>query len=115
MSDEFMITYPCYFPLGKTGYCITTCNGDRCFNLLTDKDLVEKFYKQKYHNLESIEVKVHTIPDQESLIGQLRLMEQSRIEGSHDVTHIAFDVTSSGLHPRTTMKEFIEYLETQER
>ncbi|QDU17471.1 hypothetical protein CA11_53130 [Gimesia maris] len=113
-DDEFIMTYPCYFPYEGEKYNVKEIGGVKCFNLLTDRDLVERYFQERYPGQKTIQVEVRTMPNRTALINTLKLFEESRGEGEHDIEHITFDVIfPNRKYPMTTIKEFIEYLEEQ--
>lgn len=111
MSDTFEVTYPCFLPTSETGVLTITSEGDHCLPLLTDRDSVERFFRSKFPNAAEVTVRTHTMPAREVLIDTLKQFEAKRIAGEHDTTHVAFDPSGQAIVPRTTITEFIEYLE----
>jgi hypothetical protein len=113
-GDTFEVTYPCYLPMGESeSYLTIISDGDHCLPLLTDNENVERFFRRRFPNRATIEVHTLTIPVREVLINVLKQFEVGRESGKHDISHIAFDPADQAIVPRTTIAEFIEYLETE--
>ena len=83
-EDEFIVTYPCYFTYENGNYNAKVIGGVKCFNLLTDRDLVERYFQERYPGKETINVEVRTMPNKSALINTLKLFEESREDGEHD-------------------------------
>jgi|HubBroStandDraft_6_1064221.scaffolds.fasta_scaffold315628_2 hypothetical protein len=114
MGDTFAVTYPCYLPMGDgESYLTIHSEGDHCLPLLTDKPNVEDFFRHRFPNRSNIDVRTLTIPVREVLIDVLKQFEAKRQAGEHDISHIAFDPAGQPIVARTTIAEFVEYVETE--
>ena len=119
MSDELRtwnewieMTYPCYFAMKGDSFLTLTSEGDKCFVLMTDKDIVERYYREMHPNQETITVEVFTMENREALLQVLQDMEkQGPAQG---VSHLAIDPTKGGVG-RVSVREFIDELEKSPR
>jgi hypothetical protein len=110
-QDEFVINYPCYFPLSETGVHSVKVGEVECVPILTDKDLVERFFRERFPNQREIEVITTTVTCKEGLLDVLRDIQQQRFQGKHKVEHFAFDPTGDFQCGYGTIGELIEHVE----
>ena len=113
-QTDFEVTYPCYLPMCGTGFHTITSGGDDCLVLLTDEDVLCRFFWNRYPDAGPMRVAVYTMPDRATLLETLREVEETHQAGMHQVSHIAFDVSGQPFVARARIREFIDYLEVQD-
>ena len=97
---DFAMAYPCYFLLTETGNPEhVTSDGNRVNCILTDRDLAESFYKDKYgDNFTSRAINVDRCDSKEALINTLRDWEP-QLADQH-VFYLAVNATPGRLVAR---------------
>src|SRR5689334_21843353 len=109
---DFVMPYPCYFLLDKLSNPEFVIVGElRCLCLFTDKDLVERFYKEKYGaNFATREISAATMPTAAILIETMKKwQEQLALEGC---MHVAIDPGGGKQVMYVTIVELLDHLET---
>lgn len=112
-QTAFEVTYPCYIPMCGDGFHTITSGGDQCVTLLTDEDIVYRFFRNRYPASDRMKMAVYTIPDQATLVETLWEVERTYQSKVHQVSHVAFDVSGQPFVLRARLREFIAYLEVR--
>jgi hypothetical protein len=108
---DFAMTYPCHFLMNGQGNPESVViDGESCICLFTDRDLVERFYKDKYgDNFATRAIEVLTMPERLALIQTLRDWQpQLTPQGC---IHVAIDTSPGKTAAYVTFAELLKELE----
>lgn len=109
-SRDFVVSYPCFIPAQDPGNFVTIrAARRRCLVLLTDDDLLERFYMERHAGFDEIQVTVLQCDCSEELVNTLRDLEIAA--DRQGVRHLAIDPTTDKYPAVTTIREFIEHVE----
>jgi hypothetical protein len=110
---DFAMTYPCHFLLTEQGNPESVViDGEKCICLFTDRDLVERFYKDKYGDMFATRtIEVLTLPERLALIQTIRDWQTQL--APQGCSHVAIDTSPGKVAAYVTFAELLKDLEKQ--
>lgn len=111
---DFEVTYPCFLPMCGSGFHTIVSGGDRCVCLLTDEDLIGRFFRDRYPDATDSTATIHTMHHRASLLKTFHRIETGYRIGTHRVSHVSFDVSGQPVVLRTSIRGFINYVESKQ-
>jgi hypothetical protein len=110
-ESDFVVCYPCFIPTDMEDNPIRLrLAGDEAFVLLTDPDLLERFFIHQSACRPDFEARVVQCNNRAILLAALRLMQ--RLGESFNVIRVTIDPTPGRMSFVATVQELMEHLET---
>jgi len=111
MSDEFVLTYPCFVPTSKDGKQLLTVYVDDvpAIVFITDEDLLARFFRSRSEGNDKSVVSAIQFGDHNRLLDGMRSIEAQAI--ADGIEHVAIDPGGRFKCAYTTIREFVEYVE----
>jgi hypothetical protein len=111
MSEEFVLTYPCFVPTSQDGKQLLTVYVDDvpAIVFITDADLLAKFFRTRSGRNDMAVVSAVRFNDRSLLLAGMRDIEAQAI--TNGIAHLAIDPGGRFKCAYTTIREFLEYVE----
>lgn len=110
-GDGFVVTYPCYIPLGIGGEGLLTVSvdGRAAIVYLSDEDLLSRFLQRIFPKQGRVKFGAIKCSDRSALLSALQMLQTAREESG--VEHIVLDPPAGTNCTYTTIREFVEHVE----